>query len=1358
MKILKPRQEHKNSFSLHGKLIFSHLCVGILPLLLLSGILWIITSSSLEQVEQQGLSAVEQVAYEDLQKICAIKEKQIAYFFQTLEGQMRMFRDNPWLLEIFTAFDTAFTEAEGAIYSAEWQRLAGKKDLLLRDICTDFDWHNLFLINAEGSIIYTLNKAADLGHSLHKAPLQQSSLGRAFADLQLNPGLDLAFGDYAPYAPLHNEPSAFLITHLRDSQQKNKNIGYLAVQPSTDALRNMIRMAVGKNYSLEAYLVGMDGFMRSDTLLDPENYSRAASFRLGNKVDTVASREALNGKSGTGIIKDYRGDTVLSSWNPVEVLGVRWALICEIDEAEALRFKTQMSESSDQASKQMLEFILLALLLTFLAVGGVAWWVARSISKPITHAATVADLIAAGDLEQRLRLRRTDEIGQLADALDSMVDTVARNFRHKSGIAELADQMRGQLDVANLASNIINFLAKFLGAQMGSLYLTDASGKNLYIIGSYAFHKRKALNTRIGLGEGIAGQAALENNLLSITQLPEDYVRITSTLGDGKPCNVVALPFSYEDKLIGVLELASFKEFSDQELHFLRDVAESIAIVFDSAQRRQEMQELLTATQQQSEELMQQSEELKATNEELETQAAALKEFQEELETQQAELEVTNARLKEKTEELQSQKDEIERRNWDLMAAREELEERSKDLVLASKYKSEFLANMSHELRTPLNSLLLLSRALADNKEGNLTQHQQESAEIIVDAGKDLLNLINEILDLSKIEAGRVELELEEVLLEDIADNVENMFHYMAEKKGLALHIEVEPSLPLSLLTDRKRLEQILKNFLGNALKFTEQGEVKITFARPQPGTRFRREDLSASTSLAIKVADTGIGIALEKQKIIFEAFQQADGSTGRKYGGTGLGLSISRELANLLGGEIQLNSTPGVGSVFTLYLPCHYTGDSSKPKEEMKLQAHVAVPTKKPHRSVQQQKVITDDRDHLGANERSILIIEDDRTFAKILKEQCQGRGFKALAAESGEEGLQLADRYQPTGIILDLKLPGIDGWTVLTSLKTNPRTRHIPVHIMSAEEVSREAFKQGAVGFFTKPVDQEHITEALARFETISSGTVKKLLVVEDDAVLRGAITELVASGDTVTVEAKDGQEAYALLQQEHFDCMVLDLGLPDCNGIELLRRLATSGLSIPPVIVYTGRDLSREEEKELNRYAESIIIKNARSKERLLDETSLFLHRMIEELPDKQQEIMPHLYDHEHIFKGKKILLVDDDMRNVFALSAVLEERKMEVIIAEDGKKALDILAQGTTVDLVLMDIMMPEMDGYEASRRIRQQSAFKKLPIIALTAKAMKEDREKCIAAGANDYLTKPVDLERLLSMMRVWLYT
>ena len=698
------------------------------------------------------------------------------------------------------------------------------------------------------------------------------------------------------------------------------------------------------------------------------------------------------------------------------------------------------------------------------------------------------------------------------------------------------------------------------------------------------------------------------------------------------------------------------------------------------------------------------------------------------------------------------------------------LEQKAHELEVSSRYKSEFLANMSHELRTPLNSLLLLSRSLMDNAGGNLTPDQVEYARIIFRSGNDLLSLINEILDLSKIEAGKMTLNLEDVPVAELAASLTSAFKPMIEEKGLDLSVGVDGDLPESIRTDRQRLEQILRNLLSNAVKFCEQGGISLRFRRPEPGWQPGRGGPAPDQALAVFVSDSGPGIPEEKHLEIFEAFQQADGGTARKYGGTGLGLTISRELAHLLGGEISLQSVPGRGSTFILVLPLALAEAQAgagrqpgpgKPVRSVETPSAPAAPSR-PRRLA----AIPDDRDSLRENEPSILIIEDDPDFAQILADQCRAKGLKVLAAQSGEQGLELARQTPPGGVILDIKLPGMNGWQVLDELKHDPELRHIPVHVMSGVEGGHEALRRGAVGFLSKPASREGLDEAFGRMEEVMLKKIKDLLLVEDDPDLRRAVTDLIKDPGLNIVEAATGGQALELLQQRRFDCMILDLGLPDMSGFELLERLgatkgaakgAGKGAAPPPVIVYTGRELTRDEERTLRAHTDSIIIKGKRSEERLIDETALFLHQMVKTLPVRKRDTILHLYDKDAVFKDCTVLLVDDDMRNLFALSQVLQAKGLTVIKAEDGQKALDVLEAEPKIGLVLMDIMMPGMDGYEAIGRIRAQKRFKSLPVIALTAKAMLADREKCMQAGASDYLSKPVDVDRLLSVMRVWLY-
>ncbi|MBS1685850.1 MAG: response regulator [Bacteroidetes bacterium] len=899
-----------------------------------------------------------------------------------------------------------------------------------------------------------------------------------------------------------------------------------------------------------------------------------------------------------------------------------------------------------------------------------------------------------------------------------------------TGTSELARQMQGNKLTQDLSQHIIDYVCKYLEADIGAIYLTDADGAHLTLSAGYAVDSHTLAQKRVCWGEGLVGQAAAGNTMIILSDIPVGYFHVESSIGAIRPREIIAAAFPLDERVLGVIEIGKVAGFSAIARKFLPLVINNVAIGIDAAQARAKAKELMDQTLQQAEELQAQQEELRQMNEELEEQSQNLRQ-------QQEELQMTNEELEEQTQILEAKNAEVE-------AARADIQQKSRQLEISSRYKSEFLANMSHELRTPLNSLLILSRDLADNKKKNLTQDQVESAEIINKSGMDLLGLINEVLDLSKIEAGKMTLELERLELKSFADDIGRNFRHQAESKGLKLSLTLGETLPGYIITDTKRLDQIMRNLLSNAIKFTAHGVIGVDIQRRDSG------------HVSIAVSDTGIGIPADKQMAVFEAFHQGDGSTSRKYGGTGLGLSISRELSRLLGGEIRLESTVGEGTTFTLILPVELkaervAGDGSK---DITVSRPAQVFEKNEH--LYNYPTIKDDRGDVKEGDTLVLIIEDDLKFAEILLRQSHTKGFKCIAAATGEDGLVLAAQYRPHAIILDIDLPGIDGHQVLAQLKHDPDTRHIPVHIMSVNERTLGPIKEGAVEFLTKPIQKRDLEEAFNRIENLVNRKVKNLLIVEDDANARIAMKKLIGNGDVKTYEAKDGAEALDMYTAHHIDCIVLDLGLPDMSGIDLIHSLQKTREPLPPIIIYTGKELTRAENDELQKYAESIIIKGVKSEERLLDETALFLHRTISLLPEAKQKIITGLYDRESLFHNKKILLVDDDMRNVFALSKVLRERGLEVARAENGQIALDMLAADPDVHLVLMDIMMPEMDGYEAMRRIRAQERFRTLPIIALTAKAMKEDKQKCIDAGANDYITKPVDVERLLSLMRVWL--
>jgi tubulin-specific chaperone A len=994
-----------------------------------------------------------------------------------------------------------------------------------------------------------------------------------------------------------------------------------------------------------------------------------------------------------------------------------------------------------------------------------------------------------------------------------------RQYFLQTGQTELNEKTRGEQDLTTTATNIITYLCEYLEAKVGAFYIFDKETKLLKLLGSYAYQERKNISNEFKLGEGMVGQAAIEKKTLMITECPDDYISVTSGLGDATPRNIVLFPIVLGDVLMGVMEIGWLTECSELHMALMDQVDENVAIAVNSAIARSNMSVLLEQTQEQAEKLKNQQEELRASNaeleeqsnnlreseaklkdqqeelraanEELEEQSKILKESEARLQVQQEELKATNEELEEQTEVLRQQKEDITKKNADLERATALVEEKAADLAMANKYKSEFLANMSHELRTPLNSMLLLSKLLSDNKDGNLTEKQREFAETIHTSGAELLSLINDILDLSKVEAGKLDVNLEEANLNEFAKSMERNFKHLADEKGISLEVNHATDLPAAILTDRQRLDQVIRNLFSNAFKFTSEGSITLTIARPDDQIDLSGAGLDRETTIAFSVTDTGIGIPEEKQKVIFEAFQQADGTTSRKFGGTGLGLSISRELAKLLGGELRLTSEAGKGSTFTLYLPQVLQRDAMQQSPSPRKPSKAKAPTPRPSTDAPQQgapakseppppspksespppsmeseppphspglEMIHDDRKDTSPQDKSILIIEDDHKFAKVLCDLSREKGFKVLVAGDGETGLHFADYYIPSAIILDIGLPGIDGFAVMSRLKENSQTRHIPVHFISAAEMNLDALRMGAVGYFTKPVSMEQLDKAYGTIEQVISSTAKSLLLVEDNETQRKAIIELIGNGDIHITSVSTGEEAYNRLLAGNFDCMILDLGLPDMSGMELLEKIRNDeSIMHVPIIVYTGRDLTKEEKMTLDEYAEKVIIKGAKSPEKLLDETTLFLHRVEADLPDQQRQMLQMIHDKESILRDKNVLLADDDMRNVFAISNTLEDKGMNVLVAKNGIEALECLDGRPDVDLVLMDIMMPEMDGYEAIREIRKKDNLKKIPIIALTAKAMKGDRSKCIEAGANDYLAKPVDTEKLFSMLRVWLY-
>lgn len=914
----------------------------------------------------------------------------------------------------------------------------------------------------------------------------------------------------------------------------------------------------------------------------------------------------------------------------------------------------------------------------------------------------------------------------------------------KTGQTELNLQMSGDLPLLKLSENIIRYISSYINAKVAAIYVANEH-YSFDLKGTFAYPLKNTGLESFKLGETLLGEAAKDGKIFETKNVPSEYFKVSSGLGEMKPRNLLIVPVTNNNQTTAVMEFGFTEDIDPTAIDWLKQIQENVAVAIKTAKYKEHLELLLEEVQNQAEELQSQQEELRVSNEELEEQAKVLKEAQARLESQQAELEQTNTQLEAQAQALESQAEDLKEKNLSLENAKQDLAQKAEELKKSSQYKSEFLANMSHELRTPLNSSLILAKLLADNKGNNLTSEQVEYAKQIQSSGNDLLMLINDILDLSKVEAGKIDVVLDDVIIQDFTRQLENTFRPIALEKKVDFKVDIDKSVPAKIVTDSLRLEQIIKNLLSNAFKFTQKGSVTLRITR------------SHGDMIDFSVIDTGIGIDPDKQQIIFEAFRQADGTTNRKFGGTGLGLSISRNLAHLLGGEILVQSEQGQGSTFTLSVPEKFVETQKKdlikteiPPAPVKLKTfseNTSKPLRKPF--------VPDDRENLN-DSHTVLIIEDDPAFAKILCNLAREQNFKCIITDHASEALELAKIYKPRAILLDIRLPDLNGMVVLDHLKRNVSTRHIPVHVISAVDFIKDALEMGAVGYALKPAEADELKKVFSVLQQKISETVQKVLIIEDDKVQREAIKHLIRTDKIQTMAVGTGKEALNILNEENFNCVVVDLNLPDMTGFDLLDKISKlKNQKNLPVIVYTGRDLTSDEENRLRRHSESVIVKGARSPERLLSEVTLFLHQVESKLDPQRQKMLEELRSREKIFDKKSILIVDDDMRNVFALTAVIEGKGANAIIAKNGQEALDKLEK-ESVDIVLMDIMMPVMDGYKAMEAIRKQKKFDRLPIIALTAKAMKDDRELCLKAGANDYLAKPIDVEKLLSLMRIWI--
>ncbi len=1117
-------------------------------------------------------------------------------------------------------------------------------------------------------------------------------------------------------------------------------------------------------------------------------------FKILVETFAIAAEGAHTGNNVVQLIKQYEETPSEETLKKIN------------DESETIRaFYVAFSDKINEATTfgmnlqfwSSLLMILLVILITVYAIN----MLSKYLHKQLKSLVDESQKLAKGDLNTQIRKPSNDEIGWLFDAFGEIIDNMKQmvnyasqiakgNYQSQitprsesdelavalntmaaslqknkvkndreawqtSGVNSLNKEISGDLSAKDFAHKTMSFLLNYL----------DALGGNFYTLSheSFEIQESTGMNTAkipqvISVGSGIIGQAALDNKMIHLKSLDDKNYHTYASSGEIIPKELLIVPLQFNGKILGIIELTTANTFNNERLEFIKTVKEIIGISLHVTLSRQQLKELLETTQVQAEELEVQQEELRTTNAELEEQTQLLRENEQKLQTQQEELRVTNEELEERTHDLEAQRNEVIKNSQELEKAKLVVEQKAREVEIASKYKSVFLANMSHELRTPLNSLLILSKDLSDNRDKNLTKSQVESANIINNSGHELLNLINDILDLSKIEAGKMVVNPEYITLEDLVGDITNMFNHVAQQKGLYFRTQISEKPDFSLFNDRQKIDQILKNLISNALKFTSDGGVTVNF-------RLSEEH---NEVLCMDVVDTGIGIPKDKQDEIFEAFKQVDGSISRNFGGTGLGLSISRELAKLLNGRISLTSEPNQGSTFTVCIPLNYEEEATVEVDEKDTAASPEVPElvkanvkEKVKPLVKQEEEIIyveDDRENIQEDDKVILIIEDDLILAGSLVKQCQESGFKCIVSGTGENGLYLTDKYHPDAIILDIMLPGMDGYQVLEILKENPETRHIPVQMMSSLDPESSNFQKWTIGYLTKPLQQDDILNALEKISLHINKNVKDLLVIEDDENNGILITKMLGGKDVNLSLTGSGKEALELIKEKSFDCVVLDLGLVDMSGIDLVKEInSTCKNNLPPIIVYTARDLTKEETKELQRYTKSIIIKGTKSDGRLLDETALFLHRVVDDMSESKKQIIKKLHNKEAVFENKTVLVVDDDMRNVFALTKILEDRHLQVIEAENGSVALNKLAENQKIDIVLMDVMMPVMDGLTAIGKIRENEKYRNLPIIVLTAKAMKEDRVKAIEAGANDYLSKPVDTEKLLSLMRVWLY-
>ncbi|OQX39772.1 MAG: hypothetical protein B0D91_00860 [Oceanospirillales bacterium LUC14_002_19_P2] len=1264
-----------------------------------------------------------------------------------------------------------------------------------------FKYSDIQLIDEKGNILYTIHKYRELGENLFDGVLSDTRLSATVKQV-LESG-EPHYSDLEPYEPLGGEVVSFFVMPLINEEREVA--GTIAVQMrSQDDLKLLLHQGMDTGDHVSSYIVGVDGKVRfwaeEEGLFYGQRINTTAVMDWLNHIDPISGeyteslehfteyrdrQDAHGEKHNHAVMNDdehdhegdediledmddgtpiahieaysnYRGDMVLGVYRHMEIMGTPMVLLTEVNLEDALQPVTRFRNQ-----------FFTVLVITSLVVLLISMVSTRRIAQPLVRINGWVNRVASGEYVKGEVIDQQNEIGQLSRSFSIMTEQLRRVSAEnearswlQSGITGLNEALRGELSITELCQNTLGFMCRYLRFQIGAMYVLTERNR-LVMMGSYAYNMSSAHPVSFVIGEGLPGQAAEDRQTMYVN-VPDDYFTIASGLGSSQPDRVLVIPIVFDDVVKGVLEFGLLGSVDDRAQQFIDASLESIAIVLNRVQARERVQELLEQTTRQTEVLTKQQDDLRTANQELEHQTRILRESEEELKSQSEELQRANTELEEKTESLFRQKAEIEIKTAEIEESRHDLETKAQELEEASRYKSEFLANMSHELRTPLNSMLILARMLADNDDGNLSEDEVESAQVIDMVGHDLLNLINEILDLSKVEAGKLILNLEDVLLESVERQMRDQFSAVAENKGLDYIVTCDSGLPEYLHSDGQRLMQVIKNLLSNAIKFTEEGSVTLRIFKPDDDVHFASENLKNSQHvIGFAVKDTGIGIPPEKQTAIFEAFQQADGSTSRKYGGTGLGLSISREMSVLLGGEMQITSEAGKGATFTLYVTDMPRQASDEEASDVDVDDDMialpesndspAIATVSAESTVSAQQVEMKQ----DGSDRPLLIVEDDKIFAAVLKKVAESSGYECMTAHSGKDALEIAQKVHPQAVILDLGLPDMDGEQVLEQLKQQTGNHSMPVHIISGRELDNSLLHKGATALLKKPVSEEQLHNLFGKLEKKRAHEIQKVLIIDADEESRQKTIAMLGSRGVETDVVVNGHDLREALKKTHYHCLVIDIDLPDEDGTALLHELHDQlGDSMPQVIINTSREIDREEHRELAEFAGTMVMKGEHSEDRLVDEVNLFLHSIQPGKP-KKPVAKPAAVD-DSALNGRKILLVDDDLRNTFALSKALQKYHLEIVLADNGELALQQLEKEPDVELVLMDIMMPVMDGYEATRRIRAHPRFKNLPVIALTAKAMSDDRAKCIEAGANDYMTKPIDMEKMVAMLKLWL--